>query len=170
MESRVCYLAPIIVLTAGLSLARGQTVETDPAQAPWWLRVVTEAPLTMPLSRRAEIRASALVDYPSSGVLPAPPSVTVPFPPSGVLEPPQQRQTITIIPIKTRPLESGANAPTTTAPAGRRQRIVARGRESQKREHPDHGVASAATAREMKNTRIFAVAGDRQAPVLHSRW
>jgi hypothetical protein len=67
------FLAPVIVLIAGLSLARGETVETDAPWNPWWLRVVTQAPVTMPLSKTSVVPPSDPAAYPPSGVVPAPP-------------------------------------------------------------------------------------------------
>jgi hypothetical protein len=55
VRNSVCSLAPVIVLIAGLTLARGQMVETDVSRLPWWLRVVAQAPVTMPLSETSVV-------------------------------------------------------------------------------------------------------------------
>jgi hypothetical protein len=55
VRNSVCSLAPVIVLIAGLTLARGQMVETDVSWLPWWLRVVAQAPVTMPLSETSVV-------------------------------------------------------------------------------------------------------------------
>jgi hypothetical protein len=165
-------LAPLIVLVVGLSLARGETVETDAPWNPWWLRVVTQVPVTMPLSKASAVPPSDPVAYPPSGVLLTPPPAPVAVPTSGVLQPPPERQTITTIPLKITPLRRDAETAAVTTPTGHLRPTVARSPESQKREHLARSVASAraTTAREMRKTRIFAVAGQRQVPVLHSRW
>jgi len=64
------YLAPVIVLIAGLSLARGETAKTDASWNPWWLRVVIQAPVIKPLPTATVVPPSAPA---ASGVLPAPP-------------------------------------------------------------------------------------------------
>jgi hypothetical protein len=158
------------VLTAALSAARGQILEENVLQVPWWLRVVMQAPLTMPLSGKSEVRSSALPEYPSSGILPAPPPAPVAVPSSGVLQPPFDRQTITILAVA--PLPPSTETPAATSATGHLRPTVERGAQSHKRQHLARGVASggATAARERKETRIFAVAGDRQAAVLHSRW
>ena len=170
MRNRACIIAPAIVLTAALSPARGQMLEANVAQAPWWLRVVSQAPLTTPVSGKSEVRPS-LAEYPSSGILPAPPPAPVAVPPSGVLQPPSERRTITTIPLKIALLPRSAEMPAATSATGHLRRTMARS-ESQKRERLARSIASARapTVREMKKSRIFAVAGDRQGPVLHSRW
>ena len=168
MRNRACIIALAIVLTA--ALARGQMLEANVSQAPWWLRAVTQAPLTTPLSGKSEVRPAALAEYPLSGILPASPPAPVAVPPSGVLQPPPERRTVTTIPVKIVPLPRGEETPAAPS-ANRHLRRMARG-ESLKRERLARSVASARapTMREMKKTRIFAVAGDRQAPVLLSRW
>jgi hypothetical protein len=89
------FLVPEIVLIVGLSLARGETVETDVSWNPWWLRAVTQAPVTMALSKIYVVPQFDPAGYPPSGVLPAPPPAPVAVPSSGVLEAPLERQTIT---------------------------------------------------------------------------
>ena len=170
MKNWACIIAPAIVLTAALSSARGRILEENILQAPWWLRVVTEAPLTMPLAGKSEVRPFTLAEYPSSGILPAPPPAPVAVPSSGVLQPPSDLQTITTLPVAPSP--PSAETPAATSATGHLRQTVERGAQSQIRQHLARGVASgrATTVRERKETRIFAVAGDRQAPVLHSRW
>jgi hypothetical protein len=169
VKSRACIIAPVIVLTAALSSARGQILEEYVLQAPWWLRVVTQAPLTMPLSGESEVRPFAIAEYPSSGILAAPPPAPVAVPSSGVLQPPTDQQTIA---LPVAPLPPTAETPAATSMTGHLRPAVERGAQSQKRQHLARGVASGRVmaARERKETRIFAVASDRQAPVLHSRW
>jgi hypothetical protein len=164
MRHSAWFLAPVIGIVAGLSSARGDTVETDHPWNPWWLRVVTQAPVTLPPSKAFLTLPSDPAGYPPSGVLPAPPPAPVAVPSSGVLEAPLERRT-----IKTTSVNL---APSPRTASERLRRTVARGAESRRREHPARSIASArtTTVREMKKTRIFAVAGDRQAPVLHSRW
>jgi hypothetical protein len=173
MRHSAVFLAPVIVLIAGLSVARGETVEADAPWNPWWLRVITQAPVTMPLSKASAVPQSDPVAYPPSGVLLTLPPAPVAVPTSGVLQPPPERQTITTIPLKITPLRRGAEtAAAVTTPTRHLRPTVVRSPESQKREHLARSVASAraTTAREMRKTRIFAVAGQRQVPVLHSRW
>jgi hypothetical protein len=164
VRNRACIIAPAIALTAALSSARGQMLEANISEAPWWLQVVTQAPLTTPLPGKSDVRPFAVAEYPSSGILPAPQPAPIAVPPSGVLHPPPERRTVAPIPVKI--------APPAAPSANRHLRRIARGAESLKREHLAHGVASrrATTVRERKETRIFAVAGDRPAPILHSRW
>jgi hypothetical protein len=164
------FLAPVFVLIAGLSLARGETVETDVSWNPWWLRAVTQAPVTMALSKTSVAPPSDPAGYPRSGVLPAPPPAPVAVPSSGVLEAPLERRTIETTSVNLAPSPRGAAI--ATARTEHLLRNVARGAESRRREHLARSVASAraTTVRGMKKTRVFAVAGDRQAPVLHSRW
>ena len=178
MRNRACIIAPAIVLTAALSSARGQMLEAYISQAPWWLQVFTQAPLTTPLPGKSEVRPvalaeypAALAEYPASGILPAPPPAPVAVPPSGVLQPPPERRTVTTIPVKIAPPPRSAETLAASS-ANRHLRRIARGAESLKRERLARSIASARapTMREIKKTRIFAVAGDRQAPVLHSRW
>ena len=69
MRHSAVFLAPVIVLIAGLSVARGETVEADAPWNPWWLRVITQAPVTMPLSKASAVPQSDPVAYPPSGVL-----------------------------------------------------------------------------------------------------
>ncbi len=164
VKNRACIIAPAIVLTAALSSARGQILEEN--VVPWWLRVAAQAPLTMPLSDKLEVRPSALAEYPSSGILPAPPPAPVVVPSSGILRPPSDRQTITT--LRVAPLPPSTETPATTAATGHRLQTAALGAQSQKRQHVARRRAM--TVRERKNPRIFAVAGDHQAPVLHSRW
>ena len=172
MKNRACIIAPAIVLTAALSSARGQMLEKNVSQAPWWLRVVTQAPLTAPLSEKSKVCPSALAEYPSSGTLPAPPSAPVAVPSSGVLQPPHERQTTPTVPVKIAPLPLSAEAPRAMPATEHLRRTVARGAESNKRERLASSIASARApiVRHMKTNRIFAFVGDRRAPVLHSRW
>jgi hypothetical protein len=171
VRNRACIIAPAIVLTAALSSARGQMLEANISQAPWWLQVFTQAPLTTPLPGKSEVRPVALAEYPASGILPAPPPAPVAVPPSGVLQPPPERRAVTTIPVKIAPPPRSAETLAASS-ANRHLRRIARGAESLKRERLARSIASARapTMREIKKTRIFAVAGDRQAPVLHSRW
>ena len=164
MRHSAWFLAPVIGIVAGLSSARGDTVETDDPWNPWWLRVVTQAPVTMVPSKAFLAAPSDPAGYPRSGVLAASPPAPVAVPSSGVLEAPLERRTIKTTSVNLAPSPRGAA--TATAPT------ETRGAESRRREHLARGVASAraTTVRDMKKTRIFAVAGDRQAPVLHSRW
>jgi hypothetical protein len=151
--------------------ARGQMVETDVSRAPWWLRVVTQAPVTMPLSGTSVVPPSAPVADPSSGVLPAPPPAPVAVPASDVLQPPPERRTITTIPVKIAPSPRSAETAAATPATRHLRRTAARGATRQKREDVARGVASTrvTTVREMKKTRNFAAAtgpGDRRAAVL----
>jgi hypothetical protein len=161
-------LAPVIGIVAGLSSARA--VETDDPWNPWWLRVVTQAPVTLPPSKAFLAAPSDPAGYARSGVLPASSPAPVTIPSSGVLEAPLERRTIKTTSVNLAPSPHGAG--TAITPTQHLRRTVARGAESRRREHLASCVASAraTTVREMKKTRIFAVAGDRQAPVLHSRW
>jgi hypothetical protein len=130
------FLAPVIVLTAGLSLARGQTVQTDVSWNPWWLRAVTQAPVTMALSKTSVVPPSDLAAYPPSGVLPAPPPAPVAVPSSGVLEAPLERRTITTMSVKHAPSSRSAEvaSPTRTARHFVPRRTAARSATQQKRE------------------------------------
>jgi len=112
------YLTPVIMLIAGLSLARGETVETDAPWNPWWLRVVTQAPVIMPLSKTSVVPPSDPAAYPPSGVVPAPPPAPVGLPSSGVLQATQERRTITTMSVKHAPSPRSAEvaAPNRTAP------------------------------------------------------
>ena len=170
MRHSAWFLAPVIGIVAGLSSARGDTVETDDPWNPWWLRVVTQAPVTLPPSKAFLAAPSDPAGYPRSGVLPAWPPAPVAVPSSGVLEAPLERRTIKTTSVNLA--RSPRGAATATTPTEHLRRTVAGGAESRRREHLARGVASAraTTVRDMKKTRIFAVAGDRQAPVLHSRW
>lgn len=170
MRHSAWFLAPVIGIVAGLSSVRGDTVETDDPWNPWWLRVVTQAPVTMVPSKAFLAAPSDPAGYPRSGVLAASPPAPVAVPSSGVLEAPLERRTIKTTSVNLAPSPRGAA--TATAPTEHLRRTVARGAESRRREHLARSAASAraTTVREMKKTRIFAVAGDRQAPVLHSRW
>jgi hypothetical protein len=71
------FLAPALVLIAGSSVARGEMVEADVSWNPWWLRVVTQAPVTMPRSQRSVVAPSSPAAYLPSGVLPDPPPAPV---------------------------------------------------------------------------------------------
>jgi hypothetical protein len=113
-------LAPLIVLVVGLSLARGETVETDAPWNPWWLRVVTQAPITMPLSKTSVVPPSDPVAYPPSGVLPAPPAAPNAVPASGVLPAPLERRTITTTSVKLVPSPRSAGAAAHTRRMARR--------------------------------------------------
>jgi hypothetical protein len=164
------WFAPVIGLVAGLSLARGDTVKTGDPWNPWWLRVVTQAPVTLPPSEVFLAPPSDPAGYPRSGVLPAPPAAPVALPSSGVLEALLEWRTIKAISVNLAPSPRGAA--TTTIRTEHLPRKVGGGAESRRREHLAHSAASAGgtTAREMKKARIFAAAGDRQTTVLHSRW
>jgi len=111
------YLAPVIVLIVGLSLARGEAVETDAPWNPWWLRVVTQAPVTMPLSKTSVVLPSDPAAYPPSGVLPAPPPAPAAVPSSGVLQASAERRTIisTSVKLAPSPRSAGVAAHTRTA-------------------------------------------------------
>jgi hypothetical protein len=85
VRNSACYLAPVIVIIGGLSLARGETIETDVSWNPWWLRVVTQAPVIMPFSKTSVVDPSDPAAYAPSGVLPVPPPAPVAVPSSGVL-------------------------------------------------------------------------------------
>jgi hypothetical protein len=130
------FLAPEIVLIAGLSLARGETVETDVSWNPWWLRAVTQAPVTMPLSKATVVPPSDLAAYPPSGVLPPPPSAPVAVPFSGILQAPLERRTITTTSVKLAPIprSAGVTAHTRTARHFVPRRTAARNPTQQKRE------------------------------------
>jgi hypothetical protein len=133
MRHSAVFLAPVIVLIAGLSVARGETVEADAPWNPWWLRVITQAPVTMPLSKASAVPQSDPVAYPPSGVLLTLPPAPVAVPTSGVLQPPPERQTITTIPLKITPLRRDAETAAVTTPTGHLRPTVARSPESQKR-------------------------------------
>ena len=164
MRHSAWFLAPVIGIVAGLSSARGDTVETDDPWNPWWLRVVTQAPVTLPPSKAFLAAPPGPAGYPRSGVLPASLPAPVAVPSSGVLEAPLERRTIKTTSVNLARSPRGAATATTPTET--------RGAESRRREHLARSVASAraTTVREMKKTRIFAVVNDRQAPVLHSRW
>ena len=51
MRHSAWFLAPVIGIVAGLSSARGDTVETDDPWNPWWLRIVTQVPVTLTPSK-----------------------------------------------------------------------------------------------------------------------
>jgi hypothetical protein len=102
------FLAPEIVLITGLSLARGETVETDVSWKPWWLRAVTQAPVTMPLSKTSVAPPPDPAAYLPSGILPAPPPAPVAVPFSGVLQAPLERRTITTTSVKLAPIPRSA--------------------------------------------------------------
>ncbi len=140
MKNRAYIIAPAIVLTAALSSARGQILEENVLQAPWWLRVVTQAPLTMPLSRKSEVSHFTLAEYPSSGILPAPPPAPVAVPSSVVLQPPSDRKTITTLPIAPSP--PSAETPAATSATEHFRQTVERGTQNQRRQHLARGVAS----------------------------
>jgi hypothetical protein len=153
------FLAPEIVLITGLSLARGETVETDVSWKPWWLRAVTQAPVTMPLSKTSVVPPSDPEAYPPSGVLPAPPPAPVAVPSSGVLQAPLERRTITTTSVKLAPSprSAGVAAPSraarhfvprrTAAPNPTKHEAVARGATS----------VRATTARETTTTQHVIV-------------
>jgi hypothetical protein len=170
MRRSVWFLAPVIGIAAGLLSARGDTIETDDPWNPWWLRVVTQAPVNLPRSKAFLTPPSDPAGYPRSGVLRAPPPAPVAVPSSGFLEAPLERRTIKTTSVNLAPSPDGAATAITATEHLRR--TVVRGAESRRREHLAGSVASAraTTVRAMKKMRIFAVAGDRQAPVLHSRW
>jgi hypothetical protein len=98
------------------------------------LQLVTQAPLTTPLPGKSEVRPVALAEYPSSGILPAPPPAPVAVPPSGVLQPAPERRTVTTIPVKIAPPPRSAETPAAPS-ANRHLRRIARGAESLKRGH-----------------------------------
>jgi hypothetical protein len=153
-------------------IGAGQMLEGNVSHVPWWLQGVTQAPLTTPLSGKSEVRPSALAEYPSSGILPAPPPAPFAVPSSGVLQPPPERQTTPTVPVKIATLPLRAEALPATSATGRLRRTAAYGAGGNKRERLANSIASARaqTARHMKKNRIFAFVGDRRAPVLHSRW
>ena len=161
MRNSACYLAPVIVLIAGLSLARGQMVETDVSRLPWWLRVVAQAPVTMPLSATSVVPPSAPAAYPPSGVPPAPPPAPVGVPSSGVLQPPPEPRTITTMPVKIAPLPRSAEraAPTRTVRHYAPRRTAVRSATKQKREDAVRGATSirATTGQETTTTQHLIV-------------
>jgi hypothetical protein len=161
VKNSAWYLAPVIVLIAGLSLARGQMVETDVSRAPWWLRAVAQAPVTMPLSETSAVSPSAPAAYPPSGVLPAPPPAPVAVPSSGVLQPPPERRTITTIPVKIASLPWSAETAAATPATRHLRRTAARGATRQKHEDVARGVAS----RKVTERRYY----NYVAPVVASR-
>jgi hypothetical protein len=141
------FLAPVIVLIAGLSLTRGETAETDAPWNPWWLRVVTQAPVTMPLSKTSVVPPSDPEAYPPSGVLPAPPPAPVSVPSSGVLQAPLERRTITTTSVKLAPSPRGAGvaAPTRAARHFVPRRTAARSATKQNREDVARNATSVRT-------------------------
>jgi hypothetical protein len=155
------FLAPVFVLIAGLSLARGETVETVVSWNPWWLRAVTQAPVTMALSKTSVVPPSDPAPYPPSGVLPASPPAPVAVPSSGVLEAPLERRTITTTSVKlaTIPRSAGVAAPTRAARHFVPRRTAARNPTKQKREDVARSAASvrATTARETTTTQHVIV-------------
>ena len=124
MRHSAWFLAPVIGIVAGLSSTRGDTVETDDPWNPWWLRVVTQAPVTLPPSKAFLAAPPGPAGYSRSGVLPASLPAPVAVPSSGVLEAPLERRT-----FKTTPTEY-------------LRRTVAGGAESRRREHLARSVAS----------------------------
>ena len=161
MRHNACYLAPVIVLIAGLSLARGETVETDVSWHPWWLRVIAQAPVTMPLSKTSVVPPSAPAAYPPSGVLPAPPPAPVGVPSSGVLQAPPERRTITTTSVKLAPSPRSAEraAPTRTVRHYVPRRTAVRSATKQKRENVARGATSmrATTGHETTTTQHLIV-------------
>jgi hypothetical protein len=149
------------VLIAGLSLARGETAETDVSWNPWWLRAVIQAPVTMPLSKTSVALPPDPAAYPPSGVLPAPPSAPVSVPFSGVLQAPLERRTITATSVKLAPIPRNARvaAHTHTARHLVLRRTAARNPTKQKSEDVAHSATSvrATTARETTTTKHVIV-------------
>jgi hypothetical protein len=124
MRTSACFVALGVVLVAGLSLARGETSETS--VSPWWLGVVAQAPVTMPLSAA----------FPSSGVLYAQPPAPVAVPSSGVLQPPPERRAVVTMPVRVarQPRSVERAAPTLTARHFVHRRTAAHRATKQKRE------------------------------------
>jgi hypothetical protein len=162
-------LAPVIVLIA-LSLARGETVETDVSWNPWWLRMVTQAPVTMPLSKTSVAPPSDPAAYPPSGVLPAPSPAPVAVPSSGVLHAPLERRTITTTSVKLSLLlrSAGVAAPTRTARRFVPRRTAAPNPTKQKREDVARGATSvrATTAHETTTTQHVIVVTAATVPTV----
>jgi hypothetical protein len=161
VRNSACYLAPVVVLIAGLSLARGETVETDAPWNPWWLRVVTQAPVTIPLSKTSVVPPSDPAAYPPSGVVPAPPPAPVGVPSSGVVQATHERRTITIMSVKQAPSprSAGVASPTRTARHFVPRRTAVRSATQQKREDVarDATTARATTLHETTATQPVVV-------------
>jgi hypothetical protein len=168
------FLAPVFVLIAGLSLARGETVETVVSWNPWWLRAVTQAPVTMPLSKATVVPPSDLAAYPPSGVLPPPPSAPVAVPFSGILQAPLERRTITTTSVKLAPIprSAGVTAHTRTARHFVPRRTAARNPTKQKRKDVARSAASvrATTARETTTTQHVIVVTAAIVPAVRPRY
>ena len=140
MRHSAWFLAPVIGIVAGLSSTRGDTVETDDPWNPWWLRVVTQAPVTLPPSKAFLAAPPGPAGYPRSGVLPASLPAPVAVPSSGVLEAPLERRTIKTTSVNLALSPRGAV--TATTPTEYLRRTVAGGAESRRREHLARSVAS----------------------------
>jgi hypothetical protein len=63
VRNNAWFLAPVTVLIAAPSLARDEMVETDVSWNPWWLRVVTQAPFTLPLSKTSVTEITGAGDH-----------------------------------------------------------------------------------------------------------
>jgi hypothetical protein len=143
-------------------------LETDAPWNPWWLRVVTQAQVIMPLLNATVVPPSDPAAYPSSGVLPAPPPAPVPS--SGVLQATAERRTITTMSVKHAPSPRSPEGASLTRTARHfvPRRTAARSATQQKREDVARGVASTrvTTVREVITTRDFATA---TAPAIAER-